>query len=161
MRHLSSSADDSVLLCSAALMKTVSALQVCEFALTISDKSEKKTNNMKGNISVAIGTGTCNHRYTVTIDTKAQLNVTRYSSCAGSSGGRSSVTEVLPEPEAGPEAGEVAVAGGAGGRLAQPEEGVALHRTLPQVFTALGVVKLEHEGVLLLPALQRPEQPQC
>lgn len=57
------------------------------------------------------------------------------------------------EAEAGAQAGEVATAGFPGGRLAEPEEGVALHRTLPQVFARFGAVQLEHEGVLLLPAL--------
>ena len=32
----------------------------------------------------------------------------------------------------------------------QPEEGVVLHGTLPQVLAGLGVVHAEHEGVLLL-----------
>lgn len=50
------------------------------------------------------------------------------------------VTEdsVLPESEAGAESCEVTLAGFSGGRLAKSEEGVTLHRTLPQVFTALG-----------------------
>lgn len=59
----------------------------------------------------------------------------------------------LPESEARPESGEVAAAGLARGRLAQTEEGVALHGALPQVLAALGAGQLEDEGVLLLPAL--------
>lgn len=60
----------------------------------------------------------------------------------------------LPESEARPESGEVAVAGLARGRLAQAEEGVALHGALPQVLAVLGAGQLEDEGVLLLTTLQ-------
>lgn len=62
-----------------------------------------------------------------------------------------------PESEARAEPGEVAAAGLPRGGLAQAEEGVALHRTLPQVLAALGAGQLEHKGVLLLPALRHQE----
>lgn len=63
-----------------------------------------------------------------------------------------------PESEAGPKSSEVAAAGFACGRLSEPEEGVALHRTLPQVFAGLGAGQLEHKGVLLLPALRKQRE---
>lgn len=59
-----------------------------------------------------------------------------------------------PESEARPESGEVAAVGFACGWLPEPEEGVALHRTLPQVFAALGAGQLEHKRMLLLAALR-------
>lgn len=65
------------------------------------------------------------------------------------------VSLVLPESEARPESGEVAVAGFARGRLAQAEEGVALHGALPQVFAVFGTGQLEDEGVLLLTTLHK------
>lgn len=50
------------------------------------------------------------------------------------------------------------MAGLARGRLAEPEEGVALHGTLPQVLAVLGVVQLEHKRVLLLPILESEKE---
>lgn len=63
----------------------------------------------------------------------------------------------LPEPEAGSESCEVAAGGLACGCLPKPEEGVALHGALPQVFAGLGAGELEHEGVLLLVTLRSEE----
>lgn len=62
----------------------------------------------------------------------------------------------LPEPEARAEACEVAAAGLPRGGLTQPEEGVTLHGTLPQVFATLRAGQLEHKSVLLLPTLKKP-----
>lgn len=59
----------------------------------------------------------------------------------------------LPEPEARPQPDEVRSVGFAVSRRPQPEEGVVLHSTLPQVLAGPGAVQPEHKRVLLLPAL--------
>lgn len=76
--------------------------------------------------------------------------------CAGSPQSASMSGLILcltTESEAGPESRKVAAARLACGWLAQPEEGVALHSALPQVFAALGTGQLEHKSVLLLTTL--------
>lgn len=125
-------------------------------------------------IAVAIGTNPCNHRYPVTIDTKALFHVTHYSLYAvmvlatatwvlilhHPPSLRNSLLRPnpsLPESEAGPEAREVAAAALSSGGLAQAEEGVTLDGALPQVFAALGAGQLEHKRVLLFPTLDPPK----
>lgn len=67
----------------------------------------------------------------------------------------------LPESEAGPESREVTAARLAARRLAQPEESVTFHGTLPQVFATPGAGQLEHKRVLLLPTLRSQEITIC
>lgn len=57
------------------------------------------------------------------------------------------------EPEAGTQSDEVRSGGLAVAGCAQPEEGMVLHGTLPQVLAGAGTVQPEHEGVLLLAPL--------
>lgn len=126
-------------------------------------------------IAVAIGTNPCNHRYPVTIDTKALFHVTHNSPYAVMLLATATwalihhhlpslrnpllgLTPPLPESEAGAESREVAAAALSSGGLTQAEEGVTLDGALPQVFAALGAGQLEHKSVLLFPPLERPKR---